>query len=464
MDYFYATNSWDVPCGLSDGEDTWIKLELTPTHATGRGWWSGTGPSPVTEPYMPLELLCRGCHLYQKQCYREGWFCVNSDCPNWFYYRDSRPAPETVTLSEHFIQSRNLRIGLPHALSPLVPSETALIEVFRDQATDILERSGVMLLSRGHVCLSCRRCICRISFRGFSCPDCFEYFQSGPGASEVESAVTQTGLYGNGVPHSPIICGYGYNETEILPDGPSTLRVNRIPLQGEAAVIAFTPSTDWNRSITNMDELWTDLHHNIVYADPGAMNLARTLVRPESPQDGILTGFYHETYGERYNFGPDRPPADMYVGPDLLTKPKSIRHVELILGNLLTGRIPTLNVNFGASRFANPGLFNSTQVIGYLPGMELPWHTDGDQDELGPFSALLQLGGDAELRIRLRNEEHEIVIPLLHGSMVMFLGHIFSQSYEVCVHSPGVPSTNHKTLLTIWTPKSTRSRLPARSA
>ena len=221
-----------------------------------------------------------------------------------------------------------------------------------------------------------------------------------------------------------------------------------------AAVYAFTPSANWNTA-RHIDDMWTDLHFDIVYADQDVVDLARTLVRPELPQDGSLTKFFHTTYGERYNFSQDRPPANLYMGPGS-TKPRSIQQVEDTVNTQLAAWLATPGIFSDRHPFHNPGPFNSTQVIGYLPGVELPWHTDGEPVELGPVSALLQLGGDAELRIRQQRNAPEIIIPLLHGSMVLFLGFAFSQFYEVCFYSPSAPPMKDKTMLTASLLNSTR--------
>ena len=109
---------------------------------------------------------------------------------------------------------------------------------------------------------------------------------------------------------------------------------------------------------------------------------------------------------------------------------------------------------------------NSIQVFGLMHGQSLPWHTDGD-DEVGDTVALLWLGGahnweqvlklDDDVQAGLMTTEEaeadflyltehvshphdpcepqEIVLPLIHGSVVVFTGREFTKYYEVSFRS-----------------------------
>ncbi|RMD39527.1 hypothetical protein DV735_g5596, partial [Chaetothyriales sp. CBS 134920] len=131
-------------------------------------------------------------------------------------------------------------------------------------------------------------------------------------------------------------------------------------------------------------------------ADFGHLKLHR--YRDSEPP--ALANYFQSTWGAEYGF------HGFQASTPAEHAPWSVSAAQLLLDHVATTELGTYVFS------------NSVQTFGFLQGQGLDWHTDGE-GELGDTIAILNLGGDAVFKI-----------PLVHGSIVLLHGSLFSKYYE----------------------------------
>lgn len=442
-----------------------IKFELVKDNVWTKVSWLGADKVPLLFRPEVVDQICLSCSGTNAQIYAEAWLCLNPDCEHFWCDDHLRrgPEPANLTFEPSWLLRRTPMGGGAQRSFTLIPDHVTTIRELRDPKSLALNAPGLEQLAKGQVCRKCRRCICRTAWNGYTCPStaCREFHPCAPGPIGANSHVNDLALAEDLPPRiTPRLpLDYGIQG----PFARQLHRMDKITVHGGASVTLLTPSRDFNR-YNNTNEIWANILDD---ANLGFLDCERTPLRPDFVDLGVLTSFFHRTYGQAYDYS-DKPPArwDENVPRGVKAAGQLLRlYTEEELGDLFTSERAE----------------NSVQVTAYMNGMKMPWHTDGDT-EIGPVMSTLVLGGDAALKIRLQAKYHnwynpregvirgahnwesirrhdleqragiispelardrirelmdnpaerpEIILPLMHGSMFIVHGQEFTKYYEV---------------------------------
>jgi alkylated DNA repair dioxygenase AlkB len=318
----------------------------------------------------------------------------------------------------------------------------------------------VQHLTNGLVCTNCHKCLPKIYWNKWVCSGCTATYEANPGKVDLAWIVNRPTVSYPG--HPPLNPQCPPENLHTLAMARPLYKVDRFALHGGATIVLISPTMAMNSF--GADNIWVNLLDD---ANAGRIDLQRTLMKPDREELGIRTNYFHATFGEKYDFS-ERPPLAAVEAP---------QPVISAINNVL---IPLFKDEVGPDS-EKP---NSVQVLGYIGPTTLPWHTDGDE-EVGPTTVTLSVGGDAEMRIRLQKKYYdgenfdpdniimgarfwkelqqlgtdieqsaiganeasdkydfylrdhgndprpEIVLPLIHGSVVIIQGQEFNGLYEV---------------------------------
>lgn len=468
LDHFIVANIWQEPSSVPGAGDAFfVRFERLDLQYAS--WWiqPKINPPPLNERNFGLltETTCPQCGLSSMQIYEEDWFCCNPKCVYFgFNGLGEAVASRDLNFDPAFLKQRTPRDVYFAPKYDLRPDLLGLIK--SQQVYTALGQVGYRAsanLWRAIVCPSCMACVPRIFWNAWRCEACARNYPFQPTAElyQMYSFMDAFGLSANGHPAINISCPEDY--TLQPPLLRPQYRMDRVFLHGDAFITLISPTTEFNQSQHGPDEVFNEL---LAQAPVGQIPLRRRRLYPYDTHSGKRTPYFTAMYGEQYDFSSlaSIPPNET---------PDSVSNAGALLVNATNAEVTKDYTD----------KFNQSSLECYFDEMLMPWQTQGDK-ELGSTIAMVSLGSRAIFRIRLKQHVYqnsnlskvikgsynwknlaeakkliqsgvsvddaydqmpfysgpvtppEVVMPLIHGSIVIFQGKHFSKYFEVREHFP----------------------------
>ena len=467
LDHFLVSDIWQEPSSVpGSGDAFFVRFEKLDLNFAS--WWilPKITPPPLSQrDFTPLPLTaCTQCGTRSAQIYVEDWFCCESSCA---YFGCNASGVEVTfrDLNYHpaFLKQRIHRNRL---FSPRYDREPDLLGLVKSQQqytmSGKLGNRASADLWRAIVCPACMLCVPRIFWHAWRCDACKRIYEYEPTVELYQklSFLQEFGVSQTGHPMVKITCPDDYRIQPPLVR--PTYRMDRVFLHGNAFVTLISPTEAFNQSDNGPNDVFNQL---LSQAPVGQIPLRRRRLYPFDKHSGKRTPYFAAMYGEQYDFS-------SLASITQEQTPNSVMNAEALLVNAASGEV---------SRDYKDK-FNQASLECYFDDMLMPWHCDGDK-ELGSTIAMLSLGSKAEVRIRLKQHVYqnsnlskiitgsynwrnlaevrrlvgsglsvndawsrlpyysgpdtapEVVLPLNHGSIVIFQGKHFTKYFEVRDHS-----------------------------
>lgn len=465
LDHFLVSTIWREPSSVPGSADSFfVRFERLDLHYAS--WWISPKiiPPRLTQRNFTLlqEEACLQCGQKCAQIYIEDWFCSNPSCVHFGYNQ----LGQEVTSRDLNYHSSFLKHRIPRNrfFFPTYDLQPDLLSLVRSQQEHGLSgNTGNRASSdlwRAIVCPNCFLCVPRIFWHAWRCDACKRLYAYGPTQELYKkySFMQEFGLSQNGHPRVDIVCPGDYRIQPPLVR--PTYRMDRIFLHGNAFVTLISPTEEFNQADHGPNDVFNQL---LAQAPMGQIPLRRRRLYPFDKHSGKRTPYFAAMYGEQYDFS-----SLASIAQD--QTPDSMLNAEALLVNATNAEVGQYYDD----------KYNQASLECYFDDMLLPWHTDGDK-ELGSTIAMLSLGSKAEVRIRLKQHVYqnsnlskvirgsynwanlaavkqlvrsglsldeawsqmpfysgpadppEVVLPLIHGSIVIFQGKNFSKYFEACL-------------------------------
>jgi len=143
------------------------KFRMEKVDLARKSWWAPENEGPVPknqkiQKAIALETTCNKCDKKSKQVYKQGWTCLNEECP-WFWMINNTEAPENLDFHTGILNQRKHFSGTlpPFSVVPKLPDVTSFHMVTKQ-------------CWKGIVCPKCGGCNQRAEWAGWKCltPDC----------------------------------------------------------------------------------------------------------------------------------------------------------------------------------------------------------------------------------------------------------------------------------------------------
>ncbi|KAE8153545.1 hypothetical protein BDV25DRAFT_168756 [Aspergillus avenaceus] len=327
-----------------------------------KSWWATkTLPSPpalLDRVYAePESSQCSHCGRSSVRVYREGWVCLQPSCPQfWSWNKDQ------LTFSAAFLNSRRR------------PDEQTQPKRDLVRAGYDAGRHHMLAWREGIVCPLCRRCISRKHWKGWRCsedatnPCTYEKVFNWPLVQLNEVQGQSRSLHSK----------RGLIQPEVDTSSTSVYRKRTYTLPNVGTVTHFIACEEVNGRPNGADDIFMQLQQR----DLGLKRFELL----QSVVPGTLTAHFAVNYGMPYKY---------VVAVD--SKPFSEAPSELLKGlGLLKWA-----TDMGTSGSAEPP--NEMLVLGYLEGMKIGYHDDGEKS-LGPTIATLSIGSKSNMSIRVKSK------------------------------------------------------------
>ncbi|KAI1104536.1 hypothetical protein F4804DRAFT_351906 [Jackrogersella minutella] len=165
LDHFHVTDIW--PEHISAAGDTVakvFKVRLEKVNLTSRSWWAPKGANSLEAgefeigEYSCASRDCATCKTASKEMYKQGWTCLNDDCPMFFNFAVPVVTDE-LQYNDDFLRERRQYNGgqLRHELRPPLPT------------IDDDTFSSAKRFKKGVVCDKCGCCCRRLHWWGWEC-------------------------------------------------------------------------------------------------------------------------------------------------------------------------------------------------------------------------------------------------------------------------------------------------------
>ena len=464
LDHFIVANIWREPSSVPGAGDAFF-VRFERLNLQYASWWNYTQipPPPLNQrDFSPLpEIICPQCGLGSVQIYEEDWFCCSPSCVH-FGFNGLGEAVASRDLNFHpaFLKQRAPR---ERYFAPKYDLQPDLLGLIKSQQGFTLSGKAANRASsnlwRAIVCPNCMGCVPRIFWYAWRCDACKRLFPYEPSAELYQrySFMDEFGLSPNGHPTIDITCPDDYSiQQPLLRD---LYRMDRVFLHGDAFITLISPTEEFNQREHGPNDVFNQL---LAQAPVNQIPLRRRRLYPFDKHSGKRTPYFTAMYGEQYDF------SSLISIPQNET-PDSVSNAGALLVHATNAEVPKDYTD----------KFNQSSLECYFDGMLMPWHTPGDR-ELGSTIAMVSLGSKAELRVRLKQHIYEnsnlskvikgsynwknlaeakkliqsgvsvddaydqmpfydgpstppeVVMPLNHGSIVIFQGKHFSKYFEVC--------------------------------
>ena len=369
MDYFKVTDTW---CEKVNGYVV-IFYRLEKLFLDKKSWWVPVGSSETATARdfeaKALRQQCVTCTTSSPQVYDEGWMCLNSDCST-FWTSSGDTATVDLTYNPAFLneRSRSNNPAPPYLLKP--DSSNVCVS----NATGITVSKAA---TRGIVCKNCNRCIPRRYWNTWKCatPGC-GYVLEAPRdvltASQVRANLANTF---DGPALSLDKCD---DSIEIDVEQHGLYRLHRYHLAPGNTVTHIFSCETLNSTIGGPNELFMALQQ----ADLGLQRFEMS----QSMSPGQLVAHFSSNSGLPYKY---------VVAVDS----KAFADVPPELLNVLKRGSWAAKLTVPGEQDLAP--FNEILTVGYLESDKMGYHDDGEAT-VGPTVVSLSLGGDSEMKFRMK--------------------------------------------------------------
>ncbi|TQB70752.1 hypothetical protein MPDQ_008099 [Monascus purpureus] len=377
MAYFRVADYWHEKVnGKTVAKVRFEKLDLSE-----KSWWAAEDSPPPVPVHQrdftrrPQIFQCQQCLKPSKRVYNECWICLNPGCPH-FWDRGPIAIPDDLTFHPDFLSCRlqpDPEIEPQHSLVP------NLLATFDEGDT---ESSFLRIAWKGIVCPLCLKCIQRKYWRGWKCADnpnrdikdCpFEHIVEIRPIS-LRAVIDDFGL---GTIKRAISFEERYDKPALIDDRlfqPYRIFVYDLPGFGSITHLVS------NININSRPGGPNDLFRQLQTLDLGL----RRYPLGQSVVAGMLTAQFVGT------------PYKYIVSVDSRAFSDAPDEIMRILGRLTwaTERV----VGLTGDQVLLP---NELLAMGYLDGMKISYHDDGEES-LGPTIASLSLGAKADMKFRMK--------------------------------------------------------------
>lgn len=462
LDHFRVGNIWMEPSS-GPGDAFFVRFEKYDLNFAS--WWivPEIPPPPLTRrdfTSVPM-TACPQCGKESAQIYVEDWFCCNFKCAHFGCNASGEEvASQELNYDPIFLKHRVPRRPLFTPWYDLQPDFQATIEEYQEVGLSGKPGNKASAdLWRAIVCPNCSQCTPRVFWHSWHCRVCKRVFECAPAGELYQrfSFLQEFGVSETGHPSVDITCPNDYRTQPPLVR--PTYRMDRVFLHGGAYVTLLSPTAAFNQSDNGPNDLFNDF---LAQAPRGPILLRRRRLYPFDRDSGKRTPYFAAMYGEQYDFSALKSLTQEET-------PDSVSAAETLLINATDAE--------GGRDYKDK--FNQASLECYFDDMLMPWHCEGDR-EIGSTVAMLSLGSKTEVRIRLKqhvfrnsnlskiikgsyNWRHltevkrlvrsglhvddawaqmppysgpdsppEVILPMSHGSILIFQGKHFNKYFEVC--------------------------------
>ncbi|KAI1803856.1 hypothetical protein F4811DRAFT_571616 [Daldinia bambusicola] len=446
-DYFYVTDLWQEKTKGDKGQlvSIWM-VRFEKIHLSKKSWWAPKGVSgheagefEVGE-YSCKSHICTACQSPSKEIFKQGWTCLNSQCPKYFELSKCFDV-DKLEYNDAFLRERTAYTG-PKFKEELVPSLPS--KEHNNIGSEKEYKQGI-------VCPKCRCCSRRIKWSGWFCEnvDCdFEYAVPMKQApldnvllenQRIEHGRTSRKDYAHGsiAVHEKIVGGQAF-KTFFLPDDDSEICIGTIT--------RIRPTADAISRKGGIDDLYMQLQQE-------DLKLERRPAKNPGCRVEELTSHFSGNFGAPYKFGvvvknttsfQDAPSAILETLLRLTWGGKEA--VETSINLIRDENIKVLE-NAIPREFDQ---YNEELVLGYFENSKISAHDDGEK-ELGPNVASLSLGSPSVMKFSpkkgkiigdnndLDKKRRKAVLSftLKHGDMLIMHGEQIQKLYLHAVEPQG---------------------------
>ncbi|RMZ80820.1 hypothetical protein DV737_g2875, partial [Chaetothyriales sp. CBS 132003] len=469
LDHFRVSLIWPEEDG--EGERQYM-ARLEKCDLRSKSWWTPSQRNPparrefLGQTAPSLTDPCPSCGRQSPWVYNEAPLCLDHHCPSFWTHVGRRSSREMVLTELTFATSFLLyRAYLNSHQHPTFPLARDLVKEVKLLSPSALVFSRLLL--RGMVCPRCQNIVPKVYWHLWRCdacaPDVQRDYPCKPGLGSLEALVPRDFVSYQGHPHftADVPRDIGDNVPRVYKD---QFTVDRWTLHRGCQLIVLSPTRLFNESMRGPNSLFTLISND---ANSGDLRLHR--YRDREPPE--LANYFQSTWGAEYGFHGFQASTPVAQAPPSVSAARQLlEHVAM-------------------SELGNYSHSNSVQIFAFIQGQGLEWHTDGE-GELGETVSILNLGGDATFKLRLQHrpytnsnlfqEGHEVVrgainceraaaikamgaqrrspspielithsqgssnktqpmasVPLIHGSIVILQGSLFSKYYEHCLDTLG---------------------------
>ena len=393
LDHFKPTHIWSEK---SEGSQM-VRYRFEKLNTRKDSWWRAKdSPDVATLGSLPppVEKQCGTCGFVSQQVYLNGWMCLHSTCTSFWKVSILTPGPGNSTSLQEpneaslIYDPRFLKQKTPWFNDdrdyPLVSNTAELSAHSRPgEDTSTAFWSGI-------VCPKCGRCISRLNWTNWECPNTTcDYVRSPPHALVPALSlrdplwpVTSAEMLSRDT-FSPLIdlnvsSSHGY-------------RINRFNLPG---IDGFITHMIANKTILEEEQGPDAMFEELQETDIG---LAR-----RSMPNGQLKGpnycrHFAVNYGMPYKFIAATESRSFGGAGWPITSTRSrLNWAARLLLSQQTGKSMD-----DVSEEWNKDEFNEVLALGYFQGQKINYHDDGEFG-LGPTIATLSLGAPGTMRIRMK--------------------------------------------------------------
>lgn len=393
LDYFKPTHIWSEKSGGSE----MVRYRFEKLNTKKESWWRakvGADLPALGSMSPPVEQQCGTCGVISSQVYLNGWMCLLSICTSFWKLITPTPGPGNSTSLQEpdeaslIYDPRFLKQKTPWFNDdrdyPLVSNTAELSAHARPgEDTSVAFWSGI-------VCPQCGRCISRLNWTNWRCPNTnCGYVRSPPHAlipalslrdplwpvTEMDTLSRDT--------CSPLIdlnvsFSHGY-------------RINRFKLPG---IDGFITHMIANKTVLEEEGGPDAMFEELQQTDIG-------LERRSMP-NGQLKGpnycrQFLVNYGMPYKFiaATESRSFDNAARPITSTRSRLNWAAQLLLSQETDKPMAEIAEDW------KPQEFNEVLALGYFQGQKINYHDDGEYG-LGPTIATLSLGAPGTMRIRMK--------------------------------------------------------------
>ena len=469
LDHFRVSLIWTEE--NEDGEHVYM-ARLEKCNLQSKSWWTPRQSDPPAHREFlgqngPFTCQpCSACGQRSPRVYKEAMLCLTKTCPYFCTSINAETSeglvPGELTFDDGFLLYRSY---VNSAQRPPFPLIRNLLNDLSSLTASALSHSKMLL--RGIVCARCRSIVPKAYWHIWSCEECppddNRDYSSDPGTIDLEAIVPRTFVSYHG--HPPLNFQVPRDLGQEIPKQYRDVYVvDKWTLHNGCQLVVLSPTSIFNEHKTGPNMIFTKVLKD---ANSGALRLHRH--REQEPQ--ALDDHYQSNWGAEYGYYGFQESLPLHQAP------ASVSAARGLLDDVANAELRNYSNN------------NAVQVLGFMQDQGLQWHTDGE-GELGDTVLMLNLGGNAIFKLRLQkahysNEnafapEGEVVrgaknwekamkikamaaqgrrptdadlfefshgqpnvgqseahIPLIHGSIVIMQGLMFSNYYEHCVETSG---------------------------